>query len=183
MVAAPSTQSGSPLQAVLEALRATQAILEASQTARFGAKVSECMLSRYLEHHELSLGGMYLIAHYSESVKPPIFSHSEELIGVHCGGMNCSTICVDYRVTSPCSKGISQANAVFCGKQSMGVRATGVGMVAAALCPMHGPVVRSSVTELVGQYRQGSPPFACPPAQTVTAANLSNLCLIRAPTL
>lgn len=39
MVAAPSTQSGSPLQAVLEAVRATQAILEASQTARFGAKV------------------------------------------------------------------------------------------------------------------------------------------------
>ena len=39
VVAAPSTQSGSPLQAVLEALRATQAILEASQTARFGAKV------------------------------------------------------------------------------------------------------------------------------------------------
>ena len=40
--------------------------------------------------------------------------------------------------------------------QSMGVRAAGVGMVAAALCPMHGPVVRSSVTELVGQYRRAS---------------------------
>ncbi len=72
VVAAPSTQSGSPLQAVLEALRATQAILEASQTARFGAKVSKCMLSKYLQHHELLSGGMYLIAHYSESVKPPI---------------------------------------------------------------------------------------------------------------
>ncbi|CAL8463910.1 g3445 [Coccomyxa elongata] len=75
VVAAPSTQSSSPLQAVLEALRATQAMLESSQTARFGAK-------------------------------------------------------------------------------NMGVRSTGVGMVAAALCPMHGPVVRASVTELVGQYRQ-----------------------------
>ncbi len=31
-----------------------------------------------------------------------------------------------------------------------------MGMVAAALCPMHGPVVRTSVTELVGQYRQAS---------------------------
>ncbi len=38
--------------------------------------------------------------------------------------------------------------------QNMGVKATGVGMVAAALCPMHGPVVRTSVTELVGQYRR-----------------------------
>lgn len=39
VVAAPSTQSSSPLQAVLEALKATQAMLESSQTARFGAKV------------------------------------------------------------------------------------------------------------------------------------------------
>lgn len=44
--------------------------------------------------------------------------------------------------------------------QNMGVRATGVGMVAAALCPMHGPVVRASVTELVGQYRQVSTLFS-----------------------
>lgn len=35
----------------------------------------------------------------------------------------------------------------------MGLSEKGFGTVAAALCPMHGPVVRSSVTELVRQYR------------------------------
>jgi flavorubredoxin len=35
----------------------------------------------------------------------------------------------------------------------MGVSGRGIGMVASALCPMHGPVVRSSLSELVAKYR------------------------------
>jgi hypothetical protein len=42
VVAAPSAQGGSPLQAVLGVIRATQAALEASQTSTFGAKVRAC---------------------------------------------------------------------------------------------------------------------------------------------
>jgi len=38
--------------------------------------------------------------------------------------------------------------------QSMGSAAVGgVGLVAAGICPMHGPVVKTSVAELVRQYR------------------------------
>ncbi len=35
----------------------------------------------------------------------------------------------------------------------MGSAGLGVGLVAAGICPMHGPVVKSSVAELVRQYR------------------------------
>lgn len=47
-MAAPSTQSASPLDVVLGALRATQALLEASQFARFGAKVRVCYVPHRL---------------------------------------------------------------------------------------------------------------------------------------
>ena len=37
--------------------------------------------------------------------------------------------------------------------QSMGSAAVGVGLVAAGICPMYGPVVKTSLAELVRQYR------------------------------
>jgi hypothetical protein len=39
--------------------------------------------------------------------------------------------------------------------QRMGSAGVGVGLVAAGICPMHGPVVRTSVAELVRKYRWG----------------------------
>jgi hypothetical protein len=44
-------------------------------------------------------------------------------------------------------------------RQRMGVKTTGVGLVAAALCPLHGPIVRQSVAELVRKYRSGGHPL------------------------
>ena len=40
--------------------------------------------------------------------------------------------------------------------QRMGSAGVGVGLVAAGICPMHGPVVKTSVAELVRKYRRGS---------------------------
>ena len=37
--------------------------------------------------------------------------------------------------------------------QRMGSAGVGVGLVAAGICPMHGPVVKTSVAELVRKYR------------------------------
>ena len=42
MVAAPSFRGGNPLSALAAALRITQAALEASQAATFGAEVRVC---------------------------------------------------------------------------------------------------------------------------------------------
>ena len=36
---------------------------------------------------------------------------------------------------------------------AFGLDGKGIGMVAAGLCPLHGPVVKLSVAELVRQYR------------------------------
>jgi hypothetical protein len=40
--------------------------------------------------------------------------------------------------------------------QRMGSAGVGVGLVAAGICPMHGPIVKTSVAELVRKYRRGS---------------------------
>jgi len=39
--------------------------------------------------------------------------------------------------------------------------AEGAGLSTSAICPMHGPLVRSSLTELVREYKQVRPPLVC----------------------
>lgn len=43
------------------------------------------------------------------------------------------------------------------GASNMGLSRLGGALVVAALCPLHGPVVRSAVTELLYKYRCGIP--------------------------
>ena len=54
----------------------------------------------------------------------------------------------------PVTQGVCKGCAnVLSGAQSMGAGGPGDGLVASTLCPMHGPLVQRSLSELLRQYR------------------------------
>ncbi len=57
----------------------------------------------------------------------------------------------------PVKQEVCKGSANVCsGAQSIGAGGPGDGLVASTLCPMHGPLVQRSLSELLRQYRYAS---------------------------
>ena len=163
VVAAPSMRSGNPLSALAAVLRVTQAAIEATQASAFGAQVRASRAARTPAaaacRAALPARGLCVCAraqgHRCDS-KPESFSAS-------LPNLTRLFMLAADRLIWPVTDGAA-ARSVWAA-QTIGSGGASAGLIASALCPMHGPVVERSMSELLRQYRHA--PVRSTPCQPV----------------